>query len=35
MDYASERIKDFSKKIDEERKASEPKVEEGKELTDE
>lgn len=35
MEYASERIKDFSKKIDEERKASEPKAEEGKELTGE
>ena len=35
MDYASEHIKDFSNKLDEERKTAEPKPEEGKELTDE
>ena len=35
MDFASEHIKDFSNKLDEERKAAEPKAEEGKELSDE
>ena len=35
MDYASEHIKEFSQKLDDERQAAEPKAEEGKELTDE
>ena len=35
MEYASERIKDFSKKLDDERKVAEPKLEEGKEPTEE
>ena len=35
MEYASEHIKDFSNKLDEERKAAEPKPEEGKELSEE
>ncbi len=35
MEYASERIKDFSKKLDDERKVAEPKLEEGKEATEE
>ena len=34
MEYATDRIKDFSKKLDDERIANEPKPEEGKELTD-
>lgn len=35
MEYASEHIKEFSEKLDEERTAAEPQPEEGKELTDE
>jgi len=35
MDYASDRIKAFSQRLDEERLAAEPKPEEGKELTEE
>ena len=35
MDYASEHIKSFAQKLDDERTAQEPKAEEGKELTDE
>lgn len=35
MDYASEKIKPFAQRLDDERAAAEPKAEEGKELTDE
>ena len=34
MEYASQRIKEFSDKLDAERTASDPKPEEGKELTE-